>query len=116
MPELQLAPLPFEPLVLSLCRHSRAVLRRVRHGVEHIFDTGVLPWLQPPVALDLVSSMWPVVVTQRLVRGEKRAPLAARLGGHSATRPHPFIDERVPIRDTDASLTRQQNPRSTLSN
>ena len=44
--------------------------------MEHIFDTGVLPWLQPPVALDLMSSMWRVVGTQRLVRGDRRAPLA----------------------------------------
>jgi hypothetical protein len=50
----------------------------VRHGVEHIFDARVLPWLQPPVALDVMSSMWQVVVTQRLVRGERRAPLTKK--------------------------------------
>src|SRR5919106_4416181 len=72
MPALQLAPLALEPLVLRLWRHSRAVLRRVRHGVEHIFDTGALPWLQPPVAVDVMSPMRYVVVTQRLVRGERR--------------------------------------------
>jgi GrpB-like predicted nucleotidyltransferase (UPF0157 family) len=40
--------------------------------VEHIFDTGALPWLQPPVAMDVMSSMRHVVVAQRLVRGETR--------------------------------------------
>ena len=43
---------------------SRAVLPGMRHGVEHICDPGTLPGVQPPVAVDVVSSMSRVVVTQ----------------------------------------------------
>jgi GrpB-like predicted nucleotidyltransferase (UPF0157 family) len=40
--------------------------------VEHIFHARLLPRLQPPVALDVMSSLWPVVVARGLVRGERR--------------------------------------------
>src|SRR5687767_13366142 len=57
------------------------------YGVEHIFDTGTLPGLQPSVALDLMYSMRQVVITQRLVRREKRPPLASSISGESARCP-----------------------------
>src|SRR5688572_1171505 len=75
MSALQLAPVGFEPLVMRVCRHSRAVLRGMWNGVEHICDGGTMPGLRPPVAVDLMSSMSSVVATQRLVRRERRAPL-----------------------------------------
>jgi len=43
--------------------------------MEHVFDEGALPWLQPPVALDVVPSMRAVVAARRLVRTERRSPL-----------------------------------------
>jgi HAD superfamily hydrolase (TIGR01549 family) len=71
MPTLQLAPVTLKPVVLCLRRHSRAALRGVRYGVEHILDSGVLPGLQPSVALDVMPAMRPVVLTRRLVRNRK---------------------------------------------
>jgi hypothetical protein len=76
MPTLQLAPVALKPVVLYLCRHSRAALRGVRDCMEHILDSGALPGLQPSVALDVMSAMWPVVPARRLVRRENRAPVS----------------------------------------
>jgi hypothetical protein len=54
----------FEPLELQFDAQSRAALQRMRDGVEHVFDQRPLPWLQSPVAVDILSSMSPVVVAR----------------------------------------------------
>ncbi len=58
----------FEPLALRQCVHSRAVLRRLWHDVEHVFNTWAVSGLQPPVEVDVVPSLCPVVSALGLVR------------------------------------------------
>jgi hypothetical protein len=71
VPSLRLAAASVEPLVLRVPRFSGDAIRVVRYIMEHVFDEGALPWLQPPVAMDLVPSMRAVVITSRLVRTER---------------------------------------------
>ena len=79
MSSLQLAASVFEPMVLRLFTESRTVLRGMRDAVEHLLNQRTVSWLQPPVAMDVVSSMWSVVVTQRLVRADRRRRVASAL-------------------------------------
>ena len=76
-PLCQFQRVTLKPVVLYLCRHSRAALRRLRYGVEHILDSRVLPGLRPSVALDVMSAMWPVVLTRKLVQNRKPAVITA---------------------------------------
>jgi GrpB-like predicted nucleotidyltransferase (UPF0157 family) len=68
--------------------------------VEHIVDTGALPWVQPPVALDLMSSLWQIVVTQRLVRGERRPPLDEEVKSIDEYLRAVTVGERKPLNST----------------
>ncbi len=77
MSALRLATLRLEPLVLRLSPDSRTVLSGVWHGVEHFLDPWTLSRLQPPMAVDLVSTVWRVVAARSLVRRGKRAPLVS---------------------------------------
>jgi len=67
LPAVQLASVAVEPLVLQLPRNPRAVVPGMRHGLEHVFDRWPLPRMQPPLAVDLVSPLRPVVAARRLV-------------------------------------------------
>ena len=68
MPEVQLAAIRVQSLVLRLHRDSRAGLSRVRHHLEHVLDEGPLSGLQRPVALDLMPALSGGVVARSLVR------------------------------------------------
>jgi hypothetical protein len=57
-----------EPLVLRLGRHTRTLLRELRHGVEHVLDEGPLSWLSTSVAMDVVLAVLAVVPALGLVR------------------------------------------------
>lgn len=57
MPEMPLAAIGIQPLVLRPRRYSRARLPSVRHRLEHILDEGPVSGLQPPVALDHVPAL-----------------------------------------------------------
>src|SRR5262245_2130155 len=72
MPTLRLASVALEPLVLRERRPSRARLRCVWNGVEHVRDGRPMSRLQPSVAMDVMPAMRRVVVPRRLVRSRRR--------------------------------------------
>ena len=81
MSVLSLAARAIEPLVVSLHRHAGAVLRRVRHDVEHVLHARTLSRLRSSVAVDVVSAMRGLVAASRLVRRRKgREERKARKG------------------------------------
>ena len=55
-------------MVVQLHRYPGAALRCLRYVLEHVLNERPLPWLPPSVAMDLVPSMWAVVITCGLVR------------------------------------------------
>jgi hypothetical protein len=50
-----------EPLVLRRLRLPGVLLRRLRHGVEYVYDLRALPRLPPPMALDDLPKLLPLV-------------------------------------------------------
>ena len=68
MSTLRLASDSVEPVELHFDPLPRTVVQRMRDRVEHVSDERPLLGLQSPVAMDVLSSMSPVVVARRLVR------------------------------------------------
>jgi hypothetical protein len=68
VPALPLAAKGVGHVVLFADRIAGAAVRGVRDDMEHLLDAGTVSGLQPPVALDLMSSLRRVVVARRLVR------------------------------------------------
>ena len=68
MSPLRMATARVEPLELLFDAQPRTVLRRVRHGMEYVPDQRTMSWLQPPVAMDVVPPLSPVVAARGLVR------------------------------------------------
>jgi NAD(P)-dependent dehydrogenase (short-subunit alcohol dehydrogenase family) len=62
-----------EPVDLHWRRWSGAV-RRLRHDVEHLFDSRPVSGLQSPVVLDVVSSVRRLVAPRGLVPGRVKKP------------------------------------------
>lgn len=56
--------------------------------MEHVFNQGPLPRLQSSVAMDVMPSMWAVVVAPRLVRAERGAALDRRITVAFVSRRH----------------------------
>ena len=57
-----------EPLGVFFGWNPRAVLRKLRHGMEHVCDWGALSGLSASVAVDVLSSLRGMVAAHRLVR------------------------------------------------
>ena len=56
-----------EPLVLRRLRLPGVLLRRLRHGVEYVYDARPLPRLPPSMALDNLLALPALVTARRLV-------------------------------------------------
>ena len=54
---MQLAAERVEPMDVCVARYAGAVLRRVRHGLEYVHDPRAMPGVQPPVGVDVVSTL-----------------------------------------------------------
>ena len=78
---LRLASVGIECLDVHRARDARAVLRRLRHRMEHLHHTRRLPGLQPPVAVDVVPPVRGLVAPRRLVRTAGR-PASQLAEGH----------------------------------
>lgn len=78
MSAVHLAPVTVEPVVLQLDRNTRTVLPIVRNGVEYVRHERTLSGLQPPMAVDDMPSMRPVIAPRRLVRTRRRRSLERR--------------------------------------
>jgi hypothetical protein len=67
MSSLRVAARGIKPLVLRLDRHTGAVLRQLRHGVEHVLNERAMPWVQSSMAVDVVSEVQRMVAARRVV-------------------------------------------------
>jgi len=77
LPALRVATSFGRSLVLSVERRTRTAVSIVRHVLEHLFDEGPLPRLQPSMGMDIVFALPGMGPSRRLVR--------ARLGNLRVT-------------------------------